>query len=561
MQLSKLFAIIISLYFINSFAQTNQHYSIGLESNSQYYVDDDVTGDFLEENQFRSNNYLKLEYGIANFTFGVQAESYAPQHLLNYSPSYDQSINIGTYFASYTRKKWDMTLGYFYGQFGNGLIYRSWEDRQLGINNAIRGAKVSFRPTDKIELTALYGNQRVGFKVSEGSIAGFDSNFDLSTENITLQLGAGFINRSQDIISDNNDFKPDTQAYSGRVQFAKNNFYSNFEGVVKSKDALVAENTIYDNSLFYGNALLLELGYSQKGFGLNATLRRLENMNFYSNREAMGNLYNEQIVNYLPGLTKQHDYLLSNIYVYQAQSGIVLNFSQDNNSPQQKSGEVGGQIDIYYKIKKGTPLGGKYGTKLAFNFSNWYGLDTKYITEYQRMEVNFFGIGKQYFRDANIEVRKKFSKKTSGILTYINSSYNQEVIEQEGGIVKMNVLVAEATYKLKPKQSVRLEAQHLWAKGDFKEEGNWAAGTAEFNVNSNLSFYINDMYNYGNTHKDENDEIHKDHYYNIGGSFSKNKSRFALSWGRTRGGLLCVGGVCRIVPAATGLTFNVTTSF
>lgn len=542
--------IIISLFFFRGFAQTDQHYSIGFESNSQYYIDDEVTGDFEEEDRFRSNNYLKVEYGIGNFTFGIQAESYAPQHLLNYSPSYDQPINVGTYFANYKRDKWEMTLGYFYGQFGNGLIYRSWEDRQLGINNAIRGAKVSYRPTDKITLSALYGNQRIGFKVSEGSIAGFDSNFDLSTENTTLQLGASFINRNQDVLSNNIAFKPSTQAYSGRIQFAKDNFYSNFEGAVKSKDALVSGGIVNDENLFFGNAMLLEFGYSKKGFGVTTTLRRLENMTFFSDREAAGNLYNEQILNYLPGLTKQHDYLLTNIYIYQAQPEISINTSQ------RKAGEVGAQFDLYYKIKKGTKLGGKYGTKLAFNFSNWYGLDAKYNEEFQRVQVNPFGVGETYFRDANIEIRKKFSKKISGILTYVNSLYNQNIIEQEGTNVRSNVLVAETTYKLTSKRSIRIEAQHLWAEGDYNDKGDWAAGTLEFNVNTNLSLFVNDMYNYDNANEED-----QDHYYNLGGSYSKNRSRFALSYGRTRGGLLCVGGVCRVVPPATGLTFNVTTSF
>lgn len=543
-----LFVVIFSLFIVNSFAQTEQNLSFGFESNSQYYIDDEVTGDFLEEDPFRSNNYLKVDYTIGDFSFGTQLEGYAPQHLLNYSPNFDDVINVGTYFAAYQRDKWDLTLGYFYGQFGNGLIFRSWEDRQLGINNAIRGGRVSFRPTDKISLTALYGNQRTGFDVSDGSVAGIDTNFDLSSENTSFQLGASVINRNQEVESDNLDFKPDTQSYSGRIQFAKNNFYSNLEGVVKTQDAFVSEGIIYDQSLFYGNAVLLELGYSQKGFGLTTTLRRLENMASYSDREATGNLYNEQIINYLPGLTKQHDYTLTNIYVYQAQPSLVM------NSSQQKAGEIGGQIDLYYKIKKGTALGGKYGTKLALNYSNWYGLDAEYNTEFQRAEVNFFGAGKLYFRDANIEIRKKFSKKTSGILTYVNAYYNQSVIEEKGDIVEANALIGETTYKLTPKSSFRLEAQHLWAEGD--EKGNWAAATAEYNVNTNLSFYLSDMYNYGNE-----DEGHQDHYYNIGGSYSKNKSRFALSYGRTRGGLLCVGGVCRVVPAATGLTLNITTSF
>ncbi len=535
-------AVVFSLFSVFIYAQNTSSYSLGFESNSQYYMDDSVTGVFDKEYRFRSNNFLKTSYTYNKFTFGVQAESYLPKHLLNFSPHLDQKINVATYFASYTADNWDMTLGYFYGQFGNGLIFRSWEDRQLGINNALRGVKVSFRPTARIAFTALHGRQRVGFGLSEGKITGMDSNFDLSSENTGFQIGLSFINRHQDIAHTNPEFSPDTQAYSYRAQFVKNNFYTNVEGAFKTKDALVESNVVYENNLFYGNALLLEMGYSKKGFGLTTSLRRLENMSFYTDREASGNLYNEQIVNYIPGLTKQHDYLLANIYVYQAQPVLSPNAKQ--------AGEIGGQVDLYYKFKRKSLLGGKYGTKLAFNISSWYGLDAQYNDEFKRVHVNF-GPDELYYRDISMEIRKKFSKKISGIAMFSNSYYNKGVIEGEALDVNASLLVAEATYKFTKKRSMRVEAQHLWTKVDMK---NWAAGTFEYNLNTHLSFFANDMYNYGN-------EEAPDHYFNLGGSYTVNRSRFAMSYGRTRGGLLCVGGVCRTVPPATGLTFNITTSF
>jgi len=550
----KLLTLLPVFFFIlNLSAQTklNQSFSVGFEANSQYYIDDDVTGPFEEDDPFRSNSYLNLGYKLNNFTFGLQLEGYAPQALLNYSPKYDQPVNIGTFSVAYSKDKWGITLGHFYEQFGSGMILRSWEDRQLGINNAIRGAKFSFQPTDRIDLTALYGQQRVGFTVSEGQIFGFDSNFDLSSEENTLQLGLSYVGRYQEVedhlepVVENLD--PITHALSGRVQFAKNGFYTNLEGVVKSKDALIEAGVQYNDKQFFGNSFQVEMGYSQKGFGVVSTLRRMENMSFFSDRLAAGNLYNEQIMNYIPGLTKLHDYSLANIYVYQAQPSISFNPSNS------KVGEIGGQIDVYYKFKKETPLGGKYGTKLAFNFSNWYGLDADYNTEYKRLSVSPLGTGEQYFRDFNIEIRKKINKKMALILVYINSFYNKTYVEERAGEIYSNVAVVDMTYKFSRKQSVRLDAQHIWTEQDKK---NWAASTMEFNINSHFSVFASDMYNYGN------EEVsHRSHYYNLGGSYTKNSSRFALSYGRQRGGLLCVGGVCREVPAATGLTFNVTTSF
>jgi hypothetical protein len=34
-----------------------------------------------------------------------------------------------------------------------------------------------------------------------------------------------------------------------------------------------------------------------------------------------------------------------------------------------------------------------------------------------------------------------------------------------------------------------------------------------------------------------------------------------MNYGRQRGGLICIGGVCRFVPENTGLTANLTVNF
>ena len=103
----------------------------------------------------------------------------SPKSLLNFNPKYIKT-NLGTYYLNYKTEKIDITAGYFYEQFGSGLLLRSWEDRSLGINNAIRGGKIVLRPTDNLSFTGLYVNQRTGFDVSKGTIYGFDSDINLS---------------------------------------------------------------------------------------------------------------------------------------------------------------------------------------------------------------------------------------------------------------------------------------------------------------------------------------------------------------------------------------------
>jgi len=551
-----------------TYSQNRGNFSIGLESNSQYNLFD-KDGVSIDNDNFRSNNYLNLNYGINNFSFGVQLESYAPNAILNYSPSFNKQIGLATAFANFKNKKFNITLGHFYEQFGSGLTLRSWEDRQLGINNALLGANIKFTPNSALEFTGFIARQRYGFEITNSNLIGFNSEINLNSffksDNTNVNVGFSYVGRDEEYVSTTPGFKGDSfpnyvYTTSSRLDLSLNNFYANSEYVFKSNDVRVKADGggVNETTLTDGNAILLTLGYSQKGLGISSTFRRLENMNFYSEREAAGNIFNEQIMNYLPGLTKQHDYSLTNIYVYQAQSGIDFSRGDFRNgiiNGSIRDGEIGNQIDIYYKIKKGTLLGGKYGTKIATNFSYWAGLNTNIINEdiggvYDvSYTTDFLNFKNKYYKDFNIEVRKKWSKKWSSIFSYVNLFYDKNILENKDTKVHANIAVIESTYKIGKGKALRAEIQHLWTKDDQK---NWAASTLEFNASTKLSFFATDMYNYGKE---------QEHFYNFGASYTKGKSRFAINYGKQRGGLLCVGGVCREVSASTGLNFNIITSF
>jgi hypothetical protein len=119
---------VILFFSINVFCQL----SVNLESNSQYYIDDNKIklSETEASQRFRSNSYLNVNYKLDNFTFGAQLESYEPKALLNYSPALNKT-NLGTYFVNYNNEKAgvDVTLGHFYEQFGSGLALRVWEDK------------------------------------------------------------------------------------------------------------------------------------------------------------------------------------------------------------------------------------------------------------------------------------------------------------------------------------------------------------------------------------------------------------------------------------------------
>lgn len=539
------------LFPLFAFSQiTDGSLSGGFESYSQWYSKDQnqFSEDF--EDYFRSNNFFKLDYQFQNFIAGVQIESYAPSALLNYDPKLNKELGLAIYYIKYKIKQVEVTAGYFYEQFGSGLILRFWEDRQLGINNSLRGGRVKFSPFKSMYFTGLYGYQRSGFGVSDGSITGLDFEANLSEliniKSYSLKIGFSYVNRHHVFKFPGDEELGTTHSYSSRISYSKGSFYTNAEYVIKGKDALVESGQVMQDKMFDGNALLVNMGYSLPGFGFNASFRRLENMNFYSERENAGNIYNRSIINYLPSLTKQHDYSLANIYIYQTQSNLSFN-------PIFKAGEIGFQLDLFYKIKKGSALGGKYGTKLAINYSQWYGLNAEFDIQSRTYNSEFLKFGAKYFHDLNIEIRKKWSRKTSSIFTLINSFYNKKYVEESIGKVDFTVVAAESVLKLKSGQSMKFILQHLWTQDDKK---NWVASTYEYNFSSKFSVFVSDMYNYGNDNTAE-----REHFYNVGGNYSKGRFRMSLSYGKQRGGLLCLGGICRVVPESTGLMLTLNTSF
>jgi hypothetical protein len=531
-------------------AQESGNFYGGLESNSQWLQTDEGINFLAPDDQFRANNYVLFNYNLGKFTAGLQFESYLPSALLGYDPNFNSQNGIANYYLNYKDDKLDVTGGYFYEQFGSGLILRSWEDRQLGLNNALKGLNIKVNLSEDIGLKAVFGKQRYGFEESEGTIQGLDADINLSNalnmESIGIQMGLSYVGRNQS----NNGVEAipaNVGAYGARIDFILGDFYAGGEAITKGPDVIVNEGVIASNKRYDGTALLVNAGYAKKGIGINATFRRLENFSFFSDRLAEGNVFNQQVINYVPGLTKQQDYLLTNIYVYNPQPRLII------ESFDQRSGEVGGQFDLFYTFKKGSSIGGKYGTKLSVNYAYWGGLDAEYNIENRWYKAKFIGNGTKLFRDFNLEVKKKWSKQWNSAFTYQNVTIDKGIVE--GGPLgtktfNANIAVIEATRRFDKGKSARFVAQHLWTKDDRK---NWVAGVFEYNFSSSLNLYIADNWNYGGDGKI--------HYYSVGGSYSKGNTRLGLNYGRQRGGLICIGGVCRFVPENTGLSANLTVAF
>ncbi len=161
--------VITAFIVTHSFSQQNQNLNIGeihgnFETINQYYNPDTAIGAPPVPEKLLSSSFANILYSKGKFNAGVRFESYL-NVLQGIDPRYN-NVGIPYKFASYTVDNLQVTVGNFYEQFGSGMIFRSYEARQLGIDNAMEGARVKTEPIKGVYLTGLIGKQRLFFLIT-----------------------------------------------------------------------------------------------------------------------------------------------------------------------------------------------------------------------------------------------------------------------------------------------------------------------------------------------------------------------------------------------------------
>ena len=501
------------------------------------------------------NARADILYTNGNFSAGLRFEAYQ-NPLLGFDAQW-KGVGVANYFVAYDNGKLGVTAGHFYEQFGNGMILRAYEDRFLGLDNALQGFNVKYRPVEGVTLKGLVGRQRCYWGFGDGLVRGADAEVNLNSvikpfadSKTRLTFGAAFVSKYEAVTSSVDasmpgyklDIPANVGAASVRMDLSHGGWGLQAEYARKSQDPSMLNGYIYRP----GEALFLSASYSQKGFSANVQAKRVDNMGFKSMREPNDASGQQLYINYIPAITKQHTYAFLTLYPYATQT----------------TGEMGITADVMYKIKKGTLLGGKYGTDLHFNASaiNAIAIDSIGGAGTYGYESSFFGTGDPYYMDATLEIAHKInaSNKFTVVGGYI---YFDPIVEGHvGDPVKNIVLIGDYTWKVNKKNVLRFEAEWLKSNSHYDAEehndkryGDWIMGMVEWNFRSNYFLCFSDQYNYANGNGAN--------YPQLTVGYTYGSTRMQVGYGKQREGIICIGGVCRPVPASNGLTFSLTTSF
>jgi len=508
-----------------------------------YYTDTLSQGQKPE--RFGLNTYANFNYTYGKFSAGMRYEMYAPP-LMGYDTKY-KGNGIPYKYFTYRSDELEFTVGNFYEQYGSGMILRTYEEKMLGYDNAFEGVQVKYNPYSGVYLKGLVGKQR-NFWEYEGLIRGFDAelglNDALKIENDNLPyvtFGGSFVSRYQDPKHSTLVLPANVASGAGRMSVLYKGFNVSGEYVYKVNDPSADNNFIYKE----GEGVLVNATYSQKGFGVYLSAKRLDNMYSRSNRNSSGT---SNLINNPPAIAQEHTYSLSAMYPFATQA----------------SGEMGLQAQLSYKFKKKSVLGGKYGTKVTVSYSTVYDIKRDSIDKNTAIgemgtkgyQSDFFALGDYWYTDFNVKLSKKFSKKFKGSIIQQYQEFNNHTfhIGSYSGMIYASISVADMTYRINKKNAVRLELQHLYSEQD---KGSWAMGMIEYTVSPHWFFVVWDQVNYGGPVELDEPE----HFYNFSFGYTRKANRVQLSYGKQREGVVCAGGVCRYVPAFEGMMLSITSTF
>lgn len=553
----RIFILLIFLTLITQIvtAQDEVRISGDLTMNGNFFFRDSAIGAAntpqYDRQLYGADAWLNLNFSYKGFDAGIRFDLFNNSNLLNPSGSYTDQ-GIGRWFLKKKIEKFGLYGGYIYDQIGSGIIFRAYESRPLGIDQALYGIQLSYDISPDWQVKAFTGRQKQQFNSYKSIIRGANLEGFITSDssNVTLSPGFGVIARTLDDASMNSlvanlntylkddIFTPKYNSYAftfyntlsaGSFNWFVEAAYKTedsfldpwLERTTVSGDTVVGRFTNGSGSIFYTS-----LSYAKKGFGITLEGKRTENFTFRTRPQEDGN---RGLINFLPPMTRLNTYRMTARY----------------NAATQDLGELVFQIDARYAPSR----------KLSFNvnFSNITDLDDNLL-----------------YREIFTEVYYKYKRKWTLTAGVQRQQYNQEIYE-----VKPNVPLVETItpyfdflYKMTRKKSIRFEAQYMTVgedKGVKHDYGNWLFGLIEVGLAPHWTFTASNMFNAapGKNSPDENGDgiQEKLNYPRFDIFYAHNANRFSISYVKQVEGVVCSGGICRLEPAFNGVKIGVNSTF
>ncbi|MES2704622.1 MAG: DUF6029 family protein [Bacteroidota bacterium] len=500
-----------------------------------------ASGNPLYENVLSGGEgWLTLRYNVNGFTFFLRGDVFNNSNLKNpTSPMTD--FGVGAWNITKEINDLTISVGTIYDQIGSGILFRSYEDRGLLIDNALVGIELKYKLGDKIMMKGFTGQQRNNNFVNNVRygpvIKGFNAEGDYDIGKAHIIPGIGVLNRTldeasmQSVASTINAQPIDTRflpkynmyAFTAYNTLTYKNFSWYAEASYKTHEA-IKETRPYIGPMLYnalvdrpGNIQYTSINYGMKGIALSVSGKRTDN---YVMRTSPNEVLLNGMLNWQPVVAVLRPQRLISRY----------------SPPSQDISEMAATANLLVSPNDATTF--------TFTYSQSNTLDDRKLYREAYAEGIYQGMDKWIFE---------------GGIQYLE--YNIALYQNRPSPMQFAITpFAEVTYRIDEKRSIRTEFQYMHAKYDY---GSWAFALIEYNIAPKWSISLSDMFNIVPNTGSDNLRYRDpgNHYYNFFAAYTKGPNRFTLAYVKQVDGINCTGGVCRYEPAFSGVKATVTSSF
>lgn len=499
-----------------------------IESNIRIPQYDEKIGTDRYDDWAMTNTYANIDVESRYFDAGARLE-----FLKHPLPGYDEEIRgwgVPYYYIKGKIKNAELTLGTFYEQFGSGLVFRTYEERTLGIDNSILGARLRLCPINGMNIKALIGKQRRYWGHTNALVTATDAEYNIPLAKDTaktISIGASYVNihhpSSESVVvaepspdegqpSESIRTPRSVNLFAVRAALKLSPFTLSSEFAFKGSDP--SKENGYSTSR--GRAFILTAQYDRNNLGILLRAKRSNNMSTRTERTQTSLTAR---IDFQPSFIELHDdYDLPTTY-----------------PAVQPANEQSFQARITYRMAEGTALGGKYGTDLMLNFSH--------------ISARHNHKSSTYYQDISAVIDRRINEALSLKLIYINQVYNAMVHDEDDENIRSNIFIADASYDINERMSLNVVGEYLTTKYD---QGDWLFGKIALSIDPHWTFSVSDEWNCGET---------KTHYWYGEVGFATGNHELSVGYGRVSETYLCVDGLCRYEPTAKGLFVSYNYSF
>lgn len=492
------------------FSQTDDRWfllpdGLGFSNQLEYSYNTDTNNEIFE-------NWLNLDYNKNIFSAGLRFEVFQPN-----DP--DPSVSRGKVKYADIAYKYigvdigdveeglNITVGNFYKLFGRGLILKSYEDRNIRIDNNLIGVKVEANYSG-FTLAALSGSAANSNNLREDILHAVDLQygaFDL------VKLGTTFASNLPSI-----EGAARTTLASFRIQPSYWNFdgYAEY-GVKSNKD--IQSQIFNDDEWKIGEAFYGSLNFYYDVFSIVGEYKYYDNYAFTSND---GTIF----YNTAPSLRKEYTYMLLNRHP----------------SPLDQSNEEGYAVEVNYNISDETSLIANYGITNTLPTSSYY----------QRVNNLSLPIVTQ-LEEIYLQAAHNWSESLTTILAL---GYNEELSTN----TKNFTPILENKFYFDDINTIKLVLEHQQTENLTTDEKYYDDVIAIEYLRS-PNFNVSLVTEMQTKEPEEGNVVRKIWSFIQFGYKLANHSDISLLIGTRQAGNICIGGICRYEPAFQGVELKILT--